>query len=214
VLLADGSHIVIAGYPIVPWVGVTAVGFGLGQVYDWSAERRRAFLLRTGVALAVAFLLLRWLNVYGDPAPWTAQPTGVATVLSFLNASKYPPSLAFLLMTLGPALCLLAAFDRGTPGLLRPALTFGRVPLFYFLLHLTLIHAAAVAVCLVRYGEAHWMFESARLDQYPFTQPPGWPSGLPVVYLVWILVVLAMYPLSAWFARVKQRSRSPWLGYL
>ena len=213
-LFPGPEHTVLMGYPLIPWIGVTAVGFGLGSVYDWTAARRQRVLLRTGLALIAGFVVLRALNVYGDPVPWTTQPSGVFTALSFLNTMKYPPSLAFLLMTLGPALCFLALLDRGTPRLLRPALIFGRVPLFYFLVHLTLIHAAAVAVCLFRYGDAHWMFESNRLDQYPFTQPPDWAFGLPVVYLVWLLVVLAMFPLCVWFAGVKQRGRSPWLSYL
>jgi uncharacterized membrane protein len=213
-LLPGPEHTVLAAYALIPWIGVTAVGFGLGRVYDWTAPRRRLVLMRTGLALAAGFVLLRALNVYGDPVPWTTQATGVSTVLSFLNTNKYPPSFAFLLMTLGPALCFLALLDRGTPRLLRPALIFGKVPLFYFLGHLTLIHAAAVVVCLFRYGDAHWMFESSRLDQYPFTQPPDWAFGLPVVYLVWLLVVLAMFPLCVWFAGVKQRGRSPWLSYL
>ena len=214
VLLSDSQRTVVAGYSIVPWIGVTAVGFGLGQLYDWPAPRRQLFLMRVGLALMGGFLVLRGLNVYGDPVPWTAQQSGVFTALSFLNTNKYPPSLSFLLMTLGPALCLLAMLDRGTPRLLRPALVFGKVPLFYFLLHLSLIHAAAVAVCLIRYGDAHWMFESNRLDQYPFTQPPDWAFGLPVIYVVWVLVVLAMFPVSAWYARAKQRHQAPWLSYL
>ena len=213
-LISSPEHSVLAAYPLIPWVGVTAIGFALGQVYDWATPRRRTFLMRAGLALSAGFLVLRGLNVYGDPVPWSVQQSGAHTVLSFLNANKYPPSLAFLLMTLGPALCVLALLDRGMPRFMRPALTFGRVPLFYFLGHLTLIHAAAVGVCLLRYGDAHWMFESSSLEHYPFTQPPDWAFGLPGVYLAWVLVVLAMFPLCVWFAGVKQRNRSPWLSYL
>jgi hypothetical protein len=117
-------------------------------------------------------------------------------------------------MTLGPALVLLAAVDRATPRVLQPALTLGRVPLFYFLLHLPLIHLLAVVVCFARYGEAHWMFESARLEQYPFTQPPGWGFSLPVVYLVWALVVAMLYPACRSFAEFKRRRDDAWLSYL
>jgi hypothetical protein len=108
---------------------------------------------------------------------------------------------------------LLCAVDSRTPRFLQPALVFGKVPLFYFLLHLPLIHLVAVAVCYTRYGAAHWMFESPSLGRYPFTAPPGWGFSLPVVYLVWALVVLALYPLCRWFAGLRQRRRDPWLSY-
>jgi hypothetical protein len=142
------------------------------------------------------------------------QATVGRTLLSFLNATKYPPSLLFLLMTLGPALVCLAWLDRRTPRALGPTLTFGRVPLFYFVLHMPLIHAAAVVACWLRYGSAHWMFESPTLAQYPFTQPPGWGYSLPIVYAIWVGVVLALYPLCRWFAGVKQRRTDAWLSYL
>ena len=131
-----------------------------------------------------------------------------------LNATKYPPSLVFLLMTLGPALLLLSWLDRGTPRALTPALVFGRVPLFYFLLHLPLIHALAVAVCYARYGAAHWMFESPSLANYPFAAPPGWGVSLPVVYALWAAVVIALYAPCRWFAAVKARRHDAWLSYL
>jgi uncharacterized membrane protein len=205
---------VFAAYPLVPWIGVSAAGYGLGQVFNWDSERRRRFLLRLGIGLTLGFIALRFANVYGDPVRWSAQASATRTLLSFLNANKYPPSLLFLCMTLGPASLLLWWLDRGTPRALRPALTFGKVPLFYFMLHLPLIHLIAVAVCYARYGEVHWMFESARLDQYPFARPPGWGYSLPIVYLVWAGVVIGLYPLCVWFAGVKQRRRDWWLGYL
>lgn len=213
-VLNTPQHVLFVAYPLIPWIGVTAVGYGLGQVYDWSADRRRVFLLRLGAAASVAFLLLRGLNAYGDPSRWTGQKSAALTVLSFLNTTKYPPSLLFLLMTLGPALLFLALADRRTPAALRPALTIGKVPLFYYLLHFALIHLLAVAACLLRYGTAHWMLESPDLAHYPFTAPPGWGFSLPVVYLTWALVVIAMYPLSRWFAAVKRRRTEAWLSYL
>ncbi len=207
-------HAVFVAYPLVPWIGVTAAGYGLGAVFAWAPERRRRFLLRAGVAMTVGFLLLRGANLYGDPIRWTRQASAARTMLSFLNTTKYPPSLLFLLMTIGPALILLAYLDRGTPRLLAPALTFGRVPLFYFLLHMPLIHGAAVLACWLRYGTAHWMFESPTIARYPFTQPPGWGYALPIVYVIWIAVVLALYPVCGWYAGVKQRTSSPWLSYV
>jgi uncharacterized membrane protein len=208
------EHVVFAAYPLIPWVGVTAVGYGLGQVFRWDAERRRGFLLRLGLALSLAFLVIRGLNIYGDPSRWMRQKTAVFTVLSFLNTTKYPPSLLFLLMTLGPAMVFLWFVDRGTPRVLRPALTIGKVPLFYYVLHFALIHLLAVVTCYVRYGSAHWMFESPDLGHYPFSPPPGWGYSLPVVYLVWALVVVTMYPLCRWFAGLKQRRSDAWLSYL
>ncbi|MEP7065318.1 MAG: heparan-alpha-glucosaminide N-acetyltransferase domain-containing protein [Gemmatimonadota bacterium] len=213
-VLNSPAHVVFVAYPIVPWIGVTAVGFGLGQIYSWSAARRRAFLLRIGLLCTAAFCVLRAVNVYGDPSRWSYHETTLYTVLSFLNTTKYPPSLAFLLMTLGPALLFLAAVDGATPRLVRPAIVFGRVPLFYYVVHFPLIHLLALAVCYARYGTGHWMFESPDLAHYPFAAPPGWGFSLPVVYLVWTLVVCGMYPLCRWYASLKARRNDPWLSYL
>jgi hypothetical protein len=109
-----------------------------------------------------------------------------------------------------------SADDRGarTPRFLRPAAIIGKVPLFYYVVHLALIHLVAVVVCYIRYGDAHWMFESPTLGQFPITQPPGLPSGLPVVYMIWLAVVLALYPLCRWFAALKQRRTDAWLSYV
>ena len=208
------KHVVFVGYPLIPWIGVTALGYSLGQVYAWDAERRRAILLKLGVAATAAFVILRGMNVYGDPSRWASQKSAVFTVLSFLNTTKYPPSLLFLLMTLGPALLLLRAMDAGTPRALRPALTIGKVPMFYYMLHFALIHVLAVATCVVRFGAVHWMFESPDLGNYPFTAPPGWGYALPGVYVMWVIVVLLMYPMCRWFAALKQRRTDAWLSYV
>jgi uncharacterized membrane protein len=208
------GFVVFASYTLIPWVGVTAVGYALGQIYRWSQERRRAFLLRWGIGLTAGAVALRTFNLYGDPAPWGSQASGALTVVSFLNVTKYPPSLLFLLMTLGPALLILRALDGGTPRLLRPALVFGRVPLFYFLVHLPFIHLLAVIVCYAQNGAVHWMFESPDLGSYPFTAPPGWGLSLPVIYAIWVLVVVMLYPVCGWFASVKQRRPDTWLSYL
>jgi uncharacterized membrane protein len=213
-VLNTPQHVVFVAYPLIPWIGVTAVGYGLGQVYGWDANRRRAFLLRLGLALILAFLVVRGINIYGDPSRWTTQKTAVFTLLSFLNTTKYPPSLLYLLMTLGPAMLLLWSVDRSTPRVLRPALIIGKVPMFYYVLHFALIHLLAVVVCYGRYGSAHWMFESPDLGHYPFSAPPGWGYTLPIVYLVWVLVVVTMYPLCRWFASIKQRRSDPWLSYV
>ena len=213
-VLNTPEHVVFVAYPLIPWIGVTAAGYGVGQIFSWDADRRRSFLLRAGLLISVGFVLLRALNGYGDPSHWARKTTTTFTVLSWLNTTKYPPSLLFLLMTLGPALLLLRAVDPSTPSFLRPALIFGRVPLFYYILHFTLIHLLAVIVCYARYGSAHWMFESPDLAHYPFSPPPGWGYPLPVVYLIWILVVAALFPVCRWFAALRQRRGDVWLSYL
>jgi uncharacterized membrane protein len=213
-IFATPGHSVFLVYTLIPWVGVTAVGYGLGQIYSWEPNRRKSFLLRAGLAIAAAFVVIRAINVYGDPVRWSAQKSLVFTVLSFLNTNKYPPSLLFLLMTLGPALLFLGIVNSATPLFLRPALIFGKVPMFYFLLHIPFIHLLAVIVCYARYGQAHWMFESPDIANFPFTPPPGWGFPLPIVYLIWIFVVIALYPACRWFADLKQRRSDPWLSYL
>lgn len=211
VLVATPRVVVFEVYPLIPWIGVTAVGYGLGQIYRWPADRRKAFLLPAGLAVTAGFVILRAINIYGDPFHWSAQKSAAYTVLSFLNTTKYPPSLLFLLMTLGPCMLFLWVVDSGTPRWLRPALIFGKVPMFYYLLHIPLIHLLAVAVCYARYGQVHWMFESP--TTFPITPPPGWGYSLPVVYLIWGIVVLTLYPLCRWFAGVRQRRSDAWLSY-
>jgi len=205
---------VFVAYPIIPWVGVTAAGYGLGQLFRCEPERRRALLVRWGLGLVAGFVILRSLNVYGDPAPWATQASRTLTVVSFFNVTKYPPSLLFLLMTLGPALLFLAAVDGRTPRVLRPVLNYGKVPMFYFLLHLPLIHLLAVLGCYTRNGQVHWMFESPDLGHFPYTPPPSWGFPLPVIYLIWIAVVAALYPACRWFAGIKRQRTEAWLSYL
>jgi uncharacterized membrane protein len=192
-------------YPLVPWIGVMAAGYGLGALFHYQRSQRRAWLLGLGVALTLAFVILRATNRYGDPHPWTRQPTGLFTVLAFLNCHKYPPSLLFLLMTLGPALAALAWFDGELGPLGRWFVTFGRVPMFFYLLHLPLIHGLAVGMAVARYGPAILAAQQI---------PEDYGYGLPVVYLIWLGVVLFLFPFCRWFAGVKQRRREVWLSYL
>lgn len=213
-LVNTPRHVVLVAYPLIPWLGVTALGYALGQVYRWSDDRRRTFLLWLGIGLSVGFVVLRLLNVYGDPLAWSVQKSALWTLLSFLNTNKYPPSLLFLLMTLGPALLLLRALDNGFPRWLRPALTIGKVPLFFYVLHFYLIHLLAVAASYLRFGSVGGMFQSPDLDHFPFTAPPDWAAGLPAIYLVWAFVVLALYPLCRWYAAVKRQRKDWWLSYL
>jgi uncharacterized membrane protein len=189
-------------YPVVPWIAVMAAGYALGPwVALARAERRRRFFA-LGAALAAAFVILRASGVYGDPHPWS--PSRGA--LAFLDCQKYPPSLLYLLMTLGPALLLLAAVDRPLPAWTTPILVYGRVPLFYYVLHFFLIHVIAVALAWPRLGSA------ALTHQY--MPSGGLELSLPAVYALWVFVVVALYPACRWFAGVKRRSDAAWLTYL
>jgi uncharacterized membrane protein len=204
-------------YPLVPWVGVIAAGYAFGEILTLEREGRRRFLFGIGFAAVALFVVLRFVNAYGDPLPWSAQSRGAwYTFLSFLNTQKYPPSLLFLLMTLGPSIVALALFDTGreTPAPLRPFVTFGRVPLFYYVLHVPLVHLAAVVFAYFKYGRAEWLFVNWPPPGQPQPEPQGYGYDLWVVYAVWLGVVLALYPLCRWFAAVKARRRDAWLSYL
>src|SRR5262245_47933986 len=209
-----GVHF-IPGYPLAPWIGVMAAGYAFGKVLLEPEEKRRRKLLALGTGLTLAFVIIRATNLYGDPHAWSLQKAGVFTVMSFINCEKYPPSLLYLLMTLGPAITALYFFER-IPNLAgRPLVTLGRVPLFYYLPHLPLIHLLAVGFAFERYGQASWMFENPSLPVdrlLPF--PEGYGYGLTVVYAIWIGVLLLLYPACRRFAEVKRRCRDWWLSYL
>jgi uncharacterized membrane protein len=213
-IIHTGHSIVFVAYALVPWIGVTALGYVLGDAYRQPAAARKKLLLQLGLGAIACFMVLRLVNVYGDPLPWSVQKTALWTLMSFIDTNKYPPSLLFLLMTLGPALLLLRAFDDGVPRLLRPALIFGKVPLFFFVVHFYLIHLLATGASWLRYGKVSEMFQSPDLAHFPFSAPPGWDMGLPVVYGVWIFVVVALYPLCVWYAGVRKRRAEWWLSYL
>jgi len=198
-------------YPLIPWIGVMAAGYTFGTFYVQSPEKRRRWLLCLGVSMTVAFLILRVVNRYGDPEPWSEQHNTLFTVFSFLNCTKYPPSLAFLLMTLGPAVALLAVAERRMKFIGGFLVTFGRVPLFFYLLHLPLIHGLAVICSYARYGEAPWLFDNPPLRR---AIPDGYGYNILWVCLIWLGVVAILYPLCAGFARYKQKRRSAWLSYL
>jgi uncharacterized membrane protein len=200
---------VIAGYPLVPWIGVMAAGYAMGQLMTQASQRRQV-LAMFGVSAILLFVFLRLTRVYGEPHRWNAQSSPLWTLLSMLDCRKYPPSLCYLLMTLGPALLFLAWFDGGVPRGLRWVLVFGRVPLFFYLLHLPLIHGLSVLVHSIRFGNANWLYGNAA----GVKPPPGAGFELPIVYLAWAVVILILYPVCRWFAALKSRSRAKWLGYL
>ena len=189
-------------YPLIPWIGVMAAGYAFGPVMLSASKTRRKAALACGMILITAFVILRAYNVYGDPAPWSRQETGLFTVLSFLNTTKYPPSLLYLLMTLGPMFVLLSAFERAQGSIGRFLMIFGRVPLFFYLIHLYVIHALVVAVAFAMSGDI--------LSSSSETFSSWWGFGLPVVYLTWIAVVILLYPVCRWFAGLKSRHKESW----
>jgi uncharacterized membrane protein len=199
-------------FPLVPWVAVAPLGHAAGAIFTWPDARRRRFLIRLGLGLTVAFVAIRAVNGYGDPRPWTTQSTPGFTFLSFIACKKQPPSLCYLLMTLGPALAFLGLADASARWA-RPFVTFGRVPLFYYLLHVPLIHGAAVALGAILWG-ADGASAFAHKLLMPADETTRWGFALPVVYVAWALVVVALYPACRWFADVKARSRAAWLSYL
>jgi uncharacterized membrane protein len=206
-------------YPLIPWPGIMALGFAFGAFLQWSPTQRRRAMLGVGAGSILVFALLRWSNFYGDPGPWKQQASGERTFMSFMDVQKYPPSLLFVLVTLGVSLCLMAAFDawqtRGSFKRLRSILSvYGRVPFFYYFLHFTSIHLAAVLTTAALGLDWRWWIRLSPAGGIFAGQPPGYGFSLPIVYLVWLAIVTFCYFLCKWFAGVKQRKKSPWLSYL
>ena len=184
-------------YPALPWIGVIALGYGLGPLFALPAERRARLLQCAGAAAIALFLLLRALNLYGDPAPWSGQGTIIFAALSFLNVTKYPPSLLYILVTLGPVLMLLPAMERLDGAASRVLEVFGQTPLFFYVTHLYAMVAVHAALMLASGAP-----------------PENLRVGLAAAYLAWAALVAALYPVCRWFAGVKRRRRYGWLSYL
>ena len=198
-------------YVIVPWIGVMAAGYAFGAVLRQDAARRRRDCLLIGGTAIVAFLVLRYFNLYGD-RPWT-HPPEVPGLIAFLATTKYPASLLFLLMTLGPTIAVLPWLEHARGRVASWLTVFGRVPMFYYLLHIPLIHLVALLISLVRTPSATWWL----FDHHPMRPaevPEGYMWSLPLLYLVWALVVVALYFPCRRFARLRAERSSPWLSYL
>jgi len=196
-------------YPLIPWVGVMAVGFALGPIFTLQRAARTRELFAFGVATIAGFILLRATNLYGDPLPWAEQDTLLASVLSFINCEKYPPSLLYLGMTLGPALVLAALLEKVRDPLANRVATFGRVPFFFYVVHIFLIHALAVLFALAATGDAGWLFGPPAAHR-----PDGYGLSLPGIYAVWLAVVVSLYPLCRWFDALKRQRSEWWWSYL
>jgi len=207
----DHNRLFAILYPLLPWPGVMMLGYCLGSLYkkEFDAKRRQKILLSTGILITLFFITLRFTNVYGDPSEWHRQNTFVFTILSFLNTTKYPASLLFLSMTLGPAIILLSLFDRSKGKWSNIVSVYGRVPFFYFLVHFFIIHI----ICMILFFANGHTLSEANTGFLHFKSPnDGLPLG--IVYLIWIAVVVAMYPLCKRYDRLKSSHRKWWLSYL
>jgi uncharacterized membrane protein len=209
----DGPPLLIL-FVIVPWIGVMAAGYAFGPVMRWPAEQRRRFCLTLGVAMTLAFVVLRALDLPGDPRSWHKMAAnGFPAALAFLNTSKYPASPLFLLMTLGPLILLLPLVEGAKGAWTRILETFGRVPLFYYVLHIPLIHLSALIVSYLRIGSVSpWLFMNHPLNPGPV--PANYVWSLPLLYLDWAIVVAILYLPCRWYARLKADKRSTLLSYL
>jgi uncharacterized membrane protein len=212
-------------FPIIPWVAVMGAGYAFGTIFALEPEQRQKITLRLGMVLTLAFILLRATNIYGNPpaglggvsqGDWYIQPTIEKTVILFFDVEKYPPSLQYLLMTLGPSLLLLSWLDKRSSrharsGVESALLIYGRVPLFFYVLHIYLIHALAVAMALLFHQPFHWLLQGAFfLNDIPF----GYGHNLPFIYLMWITAVAVLYLPCRWWADLKKRRKDWWLSYL
>jgi uncharacterized membrane protein len=195
-------------YSIVPWIGVMAAGYWFGTLLRAQPARRDKLCYVLGTVAVAAFLILRGWNLYGEPNHWGAPGSRLSPVLAFLNTTKYPASLQFLLMTLGPAFLLAPLLERLRGPVARVLTIFGRVPFFYYLLHIPLIHAAAIVVSLVRTGHVdRWLFDNHPMLNPP--APPGYTWSLGLLYVVWGIVLVLLYFACRWYLRARKRSRAP-----
>lgn len=202
-------------YPVLPWMGLMALGYVFGNLFrrEFPAMKRTLWLLGVGIGATVLFILLRQSNAYGEPATWQAQDSAVFTLISFLNTTKYPPSLQFILMTMGPALVFLALSEYARIKEANPFVVFGRVPFFFYVIHIYFIHALALPALEIagwdwrEYILSAERFLSGRLSSFGF--------GLEAVYAVWVVVVLALYPLCRWYHKFRENHPAwGWMSYL
>ena len=211
----DESHRIRVAYPVLPWIGIMALGYCVGSLYtpDWTIVKRKKWLLGSGIGAIALFIIVRAMNIYGDPNPFSLQNSVTFSFLSFLNTFKYPPSLLFTLMTLGPALIFLAATEETSNRLSKALIHIGRVPMFYYILHLYLIHL--LAMFAAEFSGFNWsdMILQRRTKFDP--QLKGYGFSLGVTYLVWMGVVLFLYPLCKWYDKYKSSHKEKWwLSYL
>ncbi len=197
-------------YPLIPWVGVMVSGYAFGEVLTKTKTERLGWLRNLGLGLIFSFVVIRGLNFYGDPKPWSVQSSFWKTILSFINIYKYPPSLAYLLITLGIAFLLLYVFESQRSVLFKPLMIFGSVPLFFYIIHLWLIHFSAVLLALPKYGlkafALPYLLSSAMPEDYGY--------DLHHVYVLWIIMLVILYPICNWFSKYKSKNKRWWLTFI
>ncbi|SOD79670.1 DUF1624 domain-containing protein [Spirosoma fluviale] len=201
----------LVAYPLIPWLGIMLVGYACGQLMERPMEQRKSLLFQIGLGSLALFLLLRFLNLYGDPAPWAPQKSGFFTFMSFINVTKYPPSLLYALLMLGLMLVFLSAMDGVSNGFTRWLTVYGKVPMFYYILHWYLVHLSMIGMSLLQ-GYSWSDFPSGPLN---FGRPPGAGVSLELVYVVWLGLVVLLYPLCKWYGTYKAaHSEIGWLRYV
>lgn len=201
----------VMGYPPIPWLGIMLAGFATGKFFVLETQKRKKLFIKIGVNSLLLFIILRAINIYGDPVLWTSQKNSIFTFLSFINITKYPPSLLFCLATLGILFLLLAFAEKFQTGIKKVTLVYGKVPLFYFVIHFYIIHILTI-IMLFMQGFEWSQFEFA---SGTFGRPKGLESGLPLwtIYIIWILVVAILYKPCQWFGKYKAENQHWWLKY-
>jgi uncharacterized membrane protein len=206
--ISDGYSFFVI-YPLIPWIGVMAVGYCFGSILVLEPKRRDAVLFRSGISIVLFFIALRWTNYYGDPRQWHIQGSPINTILDFLNCQKYPPSLLYLCMTLGPAIAIMPILEKMNNSISGFFTVYGRVPMFYYILHIYLIHTMALITGLI----LRFPTEIFR-DPFTIQNSTGWGFSLPIVYLYWISAVLILYLPCKWYMNYKMKSKKWWLSYV
>jgi uncharacterized membrane protein len=211
----SSDHAILAFYPLLPWAGIMMLGYCLGRLYqnDFDPAQRQKLLFRIGCTCIVLFILIRFTNVYGDPSVWSVQKNNLFTIMSFLNTTKYPPSLLYALMTLGPVLVLLSVMDKMNLKILQPFAIFGRVPLFFYILHFYLIHTTALLLFMNKTGTPMSDIDFHFNKSFGGITPEAGYS-LFWVYISWMAVILFLFPVCKWYNKYKSTHTDWWLSYL
>ena len=206
------GKIFIVGYPPIPWLGILFSGFAVGHFFEIPEHRRNQLFKKMGMIAIVSFIVLRFINIYGDSAQWASQQTMILTFLSFMNITKYPPSLLFCLATLGIMFFIIAYSENINSKIKHITSVFGKVPLFYFIVHLYLVHLITIFILIIQ----GLTWKQLEFSTGTFGRPKGIESGLPLwgIYIVWILVVALLYQPCIWFGKYKSEKKYWWLSYL
>lgn len=210
------NHFFVIVYPFLAWTGLMMLGYCAGIFFTpaYSAERRQKIICRLGIALILFFIVVRFINIYGDPVAWSTQKNSLYGFLSFMKVNKYPPSLLFMCITIGPAFLLLAFMEKIKNRFTNIMIVFGRTAFFYYIIHLYLIHLLGAVVFFAKGNSMQQAIDS--MQNLPFLfLIPGQGFGLAIVYGVWAAIIIALYPLCKWYDKYKTSHKEKWwLSYL